>query len=291
MTSSNGNIIPRNWPFARGIHRPRWIPRTKASWLTRSFDVFFDLRMNKRLSKQSWSWWFETLSGPLWRHCNEFINNRHTRGSTTWRPSLQWRHNERDGVSNHSRLDCLLNRLFRRWSKKASKLRVIDIWGVIHRWPLTINNSESHSRNDSPPPNHSFQGKSFEALHWRHNDHDGVSNHQPHGCLLNRLFRRRSKKTSKLRVTGLCVGIGPVNSPHKGPVTRKMCPFDDGIMRLTRVLYSARRTHDTKVTPRRRFDVIMTLLLCHKLVGYLSEMLIHFIWQYINSPGLRFYDM
>ena len=43
------------------------------------------------------------------------------------------------------------------------------------------------------------------ALRWRHNDHDGVSNHQPHGCLLNRLFRRRSKKTSKPRVTGpLC---------------------------------------------------------------------------------------
>ena len=59
--------------------------------------------------------------------------------------------------------------------------------------------------------------------HWRHNNHDCVSNHQPHGCLLNRLFRRRSKKTSKLRVTGLCVGNspGPVNSPHKGPVTRK----------------------------------------------------------------------
>ena len=36
------------------------------------------------------------------------------------------------------------------------------------------------------------------ALHWRHNDHDGVSNHQPHDCLLNHLFRRRSKKTSKL---------------------------------------------------------------------------------------------
>ena len=42
------------------------------------------------------------------------------------------------------------------------------------------------------------------TLRWRHNDHDSVSNHQPHGCLLNRLFRRRSKKTSKLRVTGLC---------------------------------------------------------------------------------------
>ena len=67
---------------------------------------------------------------------------------------------------------------------------------------------------------------------WRHNDHAGVSNHQPHGCLLNRLFRRRSKKTPKLRVTGLCAGNspGPVNSPHKGPVTRKMFPFDDVIM-------------------------------------------------------------
>ena len=38
--------------------------------VTRSFDVFFDLRLNKRLSKQSWSWWFETLSCPLWRHRN-----------------------------------------------------------------------------------------------------------------------------------------------------------------------------------------------------------------------------
>ena len=72
-------------------------------------------------------------------------------------------------------------------------------------------------------------------LQWRHFDHDGVSNHQPHGCLLNRLFRRRSKKTLKLRATGLCVGNSPepVNSPHKGPVTRKMFPFDDVIMQYS----------------------------------------------------------
>ena len=38
--------------------------------VTRSFDVFFDLRLNKRLSKQSWGWWFETVSCPLWRHRN-----------------------------------------------------------------------------------------------------------------------------------------------------------------------------------------------------------------------------
>ena len=41
---------------------------------------------------------------------------------------------------------------------------------------------------------------------WRQNECDGVSNRQPHDCLLSRLIRRRSKKTSKLHVTGLCAG-------------------------------------------------------------------------------------
>ena len=39
--------------------------------VTRSFGVYFDLRPNKRLSKQSWGWWFETPSRPFWRHRNE----------------------------------------------------------------------------------------------------------------------------------------------------------------------------------------------------------------------------
>ena len=68
------------------------------------------------------------------------------------------------------------------------------------------------------------------TLQWRHNERDGVSNHQHHDCLLNGLFRRRSKKTSRLRVTGLCAGNShrwPVYSPHKWPVTRKMYHFDD----------------------------------------------------------------
>ena len=59
--------FPRCWPFLRGIHR--WIPHAQRS-VTRSFDFFFDLRSNKRLSKQWWGWWFETSSSPLWRHCN-----------------------------------------------------------------------------------------------------------------------------------------------------------------------------------------------------------------------------
>ena len=40
--------------------------------VTRSFDVFFDLHPNKRFSKQSYGWWFETPSRSLWRHCNEY---------------------------------------------------------------------------------------------------------------------------------------------------------------------------------------------------------------------------
>ena len=56
------------------------------------------------------------------------------------------------------------------------------------------------------------------TLLWRHNGHDCVPNHQPHHCLLNCLFGRRSKKTSKLRVTGLCVG----NSPGIGEFPAQM---------------------------------------------------------------------
>ena len=59
---------PRHWPFVWGIHRsPVNSPHRP---VTRTFDVFFDLRLNKRLSKQSWDWWFETPSRPLWHHCN-----------------------------------------------------------------------------------------------------------------------------------------------------------------------------------------------------------------------------
>ena len=58
---------------------------------------------------------------------------------------------------------------------------------------------ETSGWNSSP-----LNTKQNKALQWRHHGHDGVSNHQPHHCLLNRLCGRRSKKTSKLRVTGLC---------------------------------------------------------------------------------------
>ena len=82
-------------------------------------------------------------------------------------------------------------------------------------------------------------------LRWRHNERDIVSNHQPRECLLSRLIWRRSKKTSKLCVIGLCAGNspGPVNSTRKGPVTRKMFPFDDVIMLWSNHAFHATSWH------------------------------------------------
>ena len=68
MTSSNGNIFHITG-FCAG-NSPVTGEFTAQRPVTRSFDVFFDLRLNKQLSEQSWGWWFETPSGSLWRHSN-----------------------------------------------------------------------------------------------------------------------------------------------------------------------------------------------------------------------------
>ena len=144
------------------------------------------------------------------------------------RHSLQWRHNEHDGISNHRGLDCLLNHLFRCRSKKTSKLCItglcegnspvtgqfpaqrasnmenVSIWWYHHVRLMSI----THQYKSSMSKWH--WSECFCTLQWRHNGRDGVSNHQPCDFLLNRLIRWRSKKTSKLRVPGLCVGNSPL---------------------------------------------------------------------------------
>ena len=72
MTSSNGNIFRVTGHLCGEFTGPGEFPTQRP--VTRSFDVYFDLRLNKRLSKQSWGWWFETLSRSLWRHRNERRN-------------------------------------------------------------------------------------------------------------------------------------------------------------------------------------------------------------------------
>ena len=88
----------------------------------------------------------------------------------------------------------------------------------------------------------------FYALQWRHNGRDSVSNHQPHYCLLNRLFRRRSTKTSKLRVTGLCAG----NSPGTGEFPAQMASNAENASIWWRHHgnhFLTRRCHDTETLP------------------------------------------
>ena len=69
MTSSNGNIFRVTGPLCGEFTGSGEFPTQRP--VTRSFDVFFDLRLNKRLSKQPWGWWFETLLWSLWRQCND----------------------------------------------------------------------------------------------------------------------------------------------------------------------------------------------------------------------------
>ena len=87
------------------------------------------------------------------------------------------------------------------WHKNGVILTCMSVNDI--KWTPLLRYSKQHFINTQ---------HLYKALRWRHNGRDSVSNHQPHGCLLNRLFRRRSKKTSKLRVTGLCAG----NSPGTG---------------------------------------------------------------------------
>ena len=83
------------------------------------------------------------------------------------------------------------------WAQLASGQHLFILWLGSEQWRAI------YWSND-----HLFQW----PFRWRHNGRYGVSNHQPHDCILNRFFRRRSKKASKLCVTGLCAE----NSPGTG---------------------------------------------------------------------------
>ena len=87
---------------------------------------------------------------------------------------------------------CLDSRIS--WVDARCKLDVLFIaWQIIIDVWLTINSEDYVVTTPS-------------TLQWRHDGRKCVSDYQPHDCLLNRLFRHRSKNTSNLRVTGLCVG-------------------------------------------------------------------------------------
>ena len=145
MTSSNGkkSALVAGLLCGKFTGHPR-IPAQKP--VTRSFDVLFDLLLKKN------GWVSYREAGELRRHrahydvtvmiCHALLfiliqyQLLQNEAGHVWflaiifgmhRSTLQWRHNEHDGVSNQRRLDCLLNRLFRRRSKKAPTLPVTGL--------------------------------------------------------------------------------------------------------------------------------------------------------------------
>ena len=116
-------------------------------------------------------------------------------------------------------------------------------------------------------------------LRWRHNDHAGVSNHQPHGCLLNRLFRRKSKKTSKLRVTGLCAR----NSPGTGVFPAQMASYAENVSIWWRHHAVAHLTANTCGVSKPRDWIIMVVSLWN--LTSISAAAVNFQsdWKCLNS--------
>ena len=72
--------------------------------VTRSFDVFFDLRLNKRLSKQPWGWWFETPAWSLWRHRNDRIYNQRHQTRTERNTALSWSFSSQSSDTSYNKV-------------------------------------------------------------------------------------------------------------------------------------------------------------------------------------------
>ena len=97
-------------------------------------------------------------------------------------------------------------------------LAIVSLLCRVHRWGLRADFSLLYAIKRQINWLYEFQEIGC-SLRWHHNGRDGVSNNQPHHFLLNRLFRRRSKKTSKLRVTGLCKGNSSVTGEFPAQMT------------------------------------------------------------------------
>ena len=178
MTSSNGNIFLVTGPLCGEFTGHRWIPLTKASDAERWCFLWSVLWIN--------GWVHNHEAGDLRRYRAHYdvivitsVAMLTVNYSSTYSLNLL--------VDNHH--DYVMVIVF----------MIID----------TVNRYK-HDRWSNAVSCVSPLQNRFSTLRWHHNVCDSVSNHQPYDCLFNRLFRRRSKKTSKLRVTSLCAGNSPV---------------------------------------------------------------------------------
>ena len=104
--------------------------------VTRTFDVYFDLRPNKRLSKQSWGWWFETPSHPLWRHCNVLSLHSVVAASSN---------------VNHTNMAVIVSFIIESTAYEGFAYIALHLnWGYVNRWKIVQNgwHKENNFCND-----------------------------------------------------------------------------------------------------------------------------------------------
>ena len=184
MTSSNGNIFRVTGHLCGEFPGPRWIPHTKAS--DAELWCLLWCAPDNRLSKQSWSWWFETLSCPLWRHRNDQADGM----------VVKWN-------------DHYDNAIMGAMASQITSLRIVY---------STVYSGADQSKH---------QSSASLAFLW------GIHR-------------------------------GPVNSPHKWPVTRKMFPFDDVIMSIENWNWSERALLNRKTGLTSSGWALITLVICAK---------------------------
>ena len=134
MASSNGNIFRVTGPLCGEFTGPGEFPSQRL--VTRSFDVFFDLRLNKRLSKQPRCWWFETLSWSLWRHRNEISSGIPNQYCACWQPVDAINHVvlvllEYSGFINKI-VNMALQKYFFIWNEKKNHISIQILLKFVH---------------------------------------------------------------------------------------------------------------------------------------------------------------
>ena len=182
--------------------------------------------------------WFDNddliITSALWRSLYHPTSSN-TFGQWNFTPTLQWRHNEHGGVSNHRRLDCLVNRLFRRRSKKTLKLRVA---GLCEENPAVTGGvpSQRASKAENVSTwwrNHGL-GLHVGFIHYTDVTMSPMASQITclgivYSTIYSGADQRKLQSSASLAFVRR-IHWGPVNSPHRRPVTRKMFPFDDVIM-------------------------------------------------------------
>ena len=191
--------------------QPVWQGITK-SWHYDNNSCFFCVTGFKCVAEPPVGWYrYRYMALSLWE--DEPDNNKGTNGSTTSRSS-----SSNICLMAAAWCECCIAWLLRHHGHRWVSVVIAD--GLVPIGYKKVIATKSQWGIGAR-----VLGRFCYSLQWRHNEHNSVSNHQPHDCLLNRLFRCRSKKTSKLRVTGLCAR----NSPGTGEFPAQMASNAENI--------------------------------------------------------------